>query len=344
VNKAAIIAHDIAGQNHAILAWVGDAVKEGGGLYEKHYWQFDEWTSRHLRRGMREKVAVGEEVWPEQDLRKSTFYNEFLTHFDICQTAGIVLRAGSCNLDAISIYRGPREECLGQEQLHVLNAIAPHLQIALATRRKLAELEGRISDLEAALDSMRTALVLVDKAAKVVYVNAQAKGILAEPDGLFIHRCSLMAQNTKESSHLRVLIENAVATFTGKCTASGGAMALVRPGKGPLNILVSPISPADRLPPGNAAAAIFLDDPELHPVIPEEVLRMLFGLSAAEARLAVRILNGNSTSEAAELGQVSRETVKSQLSAVFHKTGTRRQGELIRLLSTLPSMQVRIHT
>ena len=121
-------------------------------------------------------------------------------------------------------------------------------------------------------------------------------------------------------------------------------MALVRPGKGPLNILVSPISPADRLPPGNAAAAIFLDDPELHPVIPEEVLRMLFGLSAAEARLAVRILNGNSTSEAAELGQVSRETVKSQLSAVFHKTGTRRQGELIRLLSTLPSMQVRIHT
>jgi DNA-binding CsgD family transcriptional regulator len=72
-------------------------------------------------------------------------------------------------------------------------------------------------------------------------------------------------------------------------------------------------------------------------MVPVEVLRTLFRLTPAETRLAQSILNGHSAAEAAELGGVSRETVKSQMNAIFSKTGTRRQGDLIRLLSRLPA-------
>jgi len=67
-------------------------------------------------------------------------------------------------------------------------------------------------------------------------------------------------------------------------------------------------------------------------------LGTLFGLTAAEARLAVTLMEGRSLSEASEVRGLSRETVKSQLSAIFSKTDTKRQGELIRLLARVPAL------
>ena len=117
-------------------------------------------------------------------------------------------------------------------------------------------------------------------------------------------------------------------------------MSIARAGKRPLHVLTSPIPPSDSPLPARGVAAVFLDDPELHSLTPAEVLRTLFRLTPAESKLARSVLNGHSLSEAAELGGVSRETAKSQMNAVLSKTGTRRQGELIRLLSRLPDQRV----
>ncbi len=48
------------------------------------------------------------------------------------------------------------------------------------------------------------------------------------------------------------------------------------------------------------------------------------------------LLDGKSLLEAAELNNVGKETVRSQLKSIFGKTGTRRQSELIGLLARLP--------
>ena len=46
VSKAALLVHDLSGNDHRILASSGDSVKESTPIYEDHYCQFDEWTSR----------------------------------------------------------------------------------------------------------------------------------------------------------------------------------------------------------------------------------------------------------------------------------------------------------
>jgi DNA-binding CsgD family transcriptional regulator len=61
----------------------------------------------------------------------------------------------------------------------------------------------------------------------------------------------------------------------------------------------------------------------------------MFGLSPAEARLAVALHDGLSLTEIADRLTLSRETLRTQLRMVFDKTGTRRQGALIRLLADL---------
>jgi len=67
----------------------------------------------------------------------------------------------------------------------------------------------------------------------------------------------------------------------------------------------------------------------------EERLRTVHGLTAAEARVAVRIGRGASPKEvAAELGS-SWYTVRSQLRQIFSKTERRSQSALTRLVTLL---------
>jgi DNA-binding CsgD family transcriptional regulator len=66
-----------------------------------------------------------------------------------------------------------------------------------------------------------------------------------------------------------------------------------------------------------------------------DVLNTVFGLSAAEARLAQFLARGESIESAAELLEIKPTTARSQLAAVFDKTGMRRQARLVALLSRL---------
>lgn len=65
-------------------------------------------------------------------------------------------------------------------------------------------------------------------------------------------------------------------------------------------------------------------------------LMELFGLSAAEARLARSICHGESVEDYARDQGVRLPTVRTQLSSVFNKTGCRRQSDLVRLISSIP--------
>jgi DNA-binding CsgD family transcriptional regulator len=58
----------------------------------------------------------------------------------------------------------------------------------------------------------------------------------------------------------------------------------------------------------------------------------LFGLTPAEARLASIVGGGVDPARAAEEIGISRVTARNQLRAIFAKTGTHRQSELVALL------------
>jgi DNA-binding CsgD family transcriptional regulator len=61
-------------------------------------------------------------------------------------------------------------------------------------------------------------------------------------------------------------------------------------------------------------------------------LRTEFGLTKAEARLALRLAQGSSLASAAQAFDVKLSTIRSQLQQVFAKTGTSRQSELVAVL------------
>ncbi|WP_246800502.1 helix-turn-helix transcriptional regulator [Bradyrhizobium sp. ERR14] len=61
----------------------------------------------------------------------------------------------------------------------------------------------------------------------------------------------------------------------------------------------------------------------------------IFGLTPAQARLASLLVAGKSLEEIALDMNISSGTARNHLKAVFLRTGTRRQAELVSLLSRL---------
>jgi DNA-binding CsgD family transcriptional regulator len=65
----------------------------------------------------------------------------------------------------------------------------------------------------------------------------------------------------------------------------------------------------------------------------------LYDLSPAELRVATALLAGKSPGEYANEAGLTLHTVRSQLKNLFSKTYTRRQSELVALLSKLPPLR-----
>ena len=71
---------------------------------------------------------------------------------------------------------------------------------------------------------------------------------------------------------------------------------------------------------------------DARPDLPDHRLKLLFGLTRSEARVAAQIAEGHSVECAAEELQISLGTARNHLKSIFSKTETNRQGELVALL------------
>ncbi|MBB5329437.1 DNA-binding CsgD family transcriptional regulator [Edaphobacter lichenicola] len=265
-------------------------------------------------------------------MRTSVFYNEFLSKQGICEVACVSAIASTKAFEVLSIYRGPNEGPIDREQLAMLRIVAPHLRTALATKHKLQALQRRACDLESAFDRLPTALVLVNLKGRPVLVNAAARAICDKRDGLVLSHSEVAAQKPSENSRLRAAILLAIRAVTEKTHPSVAGLVISRNRGRPLQISVVPLISRDADVPQEAVATIFISDPDCHDGAAPSVLREMYRLSHAETRLAILLLEGKSLREAADLLEIGWETVRTQVKSLFHKTGTKRQGELVRLL------------
>lgn len=69
-------------------------------------------------------------------------------------------------------------------------------------------------------------------------------------------------------------------------------------------------------------------------------LRKLYGLSAAEARLAIALTDGETLKHAADRFGISMNTARDQLKAVFRKVGVDRQSNLVLAVRTTNSVSL----
>jgi DNA-binding CsgD family transcriptional regulator len=81
--------------------------------------------------------------------------------------------------------------------------------------------------------------------------------------------------------------------------------------------------------------AVLLTDLHDFQVPHENILRAVFDLTPAEVRLAQAITRGDTLDEVATSLGIKMPTARTQLAAIFAKTGTQRQAKLVAILTRL---------
>jgi DNA-binding CsgD family transcriptional regulator len=186
-----------------------------------------------------------------------------------------------------------------------------------------------------AIDQLSAGIILLDRTGEVVLANAAACCITEYGSPLRLRNSVLTAGSGMHSRRLDYLIQ---AALHG---APIGTMSIPHPDDGRLfTILVSSIRSRDidhlgGLGARDVAAMLLIFDPARPLAIPAEWTMDAFGLTLAEARVALCAASGASTPETAQRLNVSPNTVKTHLRRVFAKTGTSRQAELARLMGSI---------
>jgi DNA-binding CsgD family transcriptional regulator len=208
-----------------------------------------------------------------------------------------------------------------------------HLTRALAIAFRLGTLGTLQQCTTDLLDRNPAAIVLLDHRRRVVYSNRSADDVNGHHDGITIASSGVRLRYAPDHARLQALIARAMSS-SPTSPSPGGIMRVARPSGGqPYGVFVTPISREyAALSSVRPAVCVMIIDPERRRASLVGRLRVMFGLTEAEARLADALAAGAELRAAASTLGITYGTARARLAEIFQKTNTHRQGELVRLL------------
>jgi len=291
-------------------------------------------------KGWRPRILTDEDWMPKADLMATEYYNDFLKPQNIHSCVMVRLAMRGANGAAINITRSAARGQFGRAELEIAESLHPHLIRAFELGQKLAVSQAVSSGFATVFDESVHGLFLLDADGAVRHLNRAAEALVSERKGLRTSGGRLMALEAGAARSLQALIGRAGSREAD--TRTGGSMTLaVATSAVPLSVTVAPIRlPALALMGDGPSVIVCVTDTEAGVRLPEQKLRDIFGLTPAEARLALALFEGANLGEAAEGLRISRFTAQNHLARIFEKTGTNRQAVLIKLMMQAVGLQL----
>jgi DNA-binding CsgD family transcriptional regulator/PAS domain-containing protein len=307
--------------------------------YDEYYVGLDPWGVHGAHLLGRGKVLYGEAMCPPRVVKRSEFYADFLRHTDVFHIILACVDSKGPQHSLVSITRSESTSAFDSHAHRMLTALMPHFQRALSLQRRFGELQASADWYSDVIERLPVGVAMISAKGRVLQVNRYAREALAQTDGLLWDRGEISAHLASESRRLQFLIRSAALTGEGKGTHAGGSMSIARPsGRRAFKILVCPYRSAQRwYGVESPAATVFIADPEQEQNQSADGLTATYGLTAAEATLAVRLMHGDIVAQAAARLNVTQNTARTHLKRIFAKTGTSRQSELVRELLLGPA-------
>jgi DNA-binding CsgD family transcriptional regulator len=293
------------------------------------------WIERDRRQGslpfvLRRGVSTDLDFISPDEIRTHPYYQELLAPLGLRWFAGIKMAAGD-DLWCLALQRTIAQGPFYPTEQDRLATLSHSLSAAAALSRALG-----FARAEAALDAFElsgTAIVLLDRMGQVVRMNAGAERLLG-PELQVRHR-----RLTSTPDATRAL-DQALHRLLWSPTPAALSPPVVLPRRNRRPVLAYPARLSgiarDTLAPYQAV--LVLTDLDRPASSPEALLRQVFALTPAEAKLAAALGDGSELTDVADQLDIAKETARVQLKAVFAKTHTHRQAELVALLGRISSL------
>lgn len=328
--------------NSVLMSQTNPGAEDANAAYVAYYGRINPHVDLVDRLGPGKFVAM-ERHFGEAFVRKSEFYQDFYLRFGYRYLLSGTMHPSPERFSTFAFHRTPEQGAWRNADLSRAHAVMAHLQRVIQLVLRFEDLEHRNAAGEQALDAIACGVVALDARGHILIANREARRIIDHGGVFRATRTGLACLRPSDDLILQQAIRGACATGCGQAGGSGGALSLARPdGQRNFAVLVAPLPP--RLPVFGivrAVAIVFLTDPELKAEPTADWLLRLFGLTPTEAKVAVALAEGLSVEEISAVHATTRNTVRTQVQSILEKTQTKRQAQLVSLLSKLPKIAVR---
>lgn len=318
--------------------------------YQSYYNELDTWTQTSLNRGIyvQGTVAFGEQLVPPRELHRTEFYNDFLKPNGLEWMVTTAIFDGrtvpGTSATHMTFSRHPDHGAFESDKAHLIEVLAPHVRRALHTHWQLTSARLMLHNQSVAMDQTGHGVLLLDSNGKVLHMNRVAEMIIQSGEGLAIQSGTLKALSPVDQEALVNLVREASLGLGGGICVSRGnahsrhnAQANIQPyclsatplreGQNlmvhePQGIVLRPGLMLTIHVPGKNSKDNALDTYVAH-----------HHITPAESRVLRLLIDDMAPKQIAAHLDVSVRTIRTQLSSLFNKTGTRNQRQLLKAVT-----------
>lgn len=322
---------DEAGHRHSVHAHFADAPIDVPTTDYANDASINAYLARGSRMLKQRGVLDCNTLFACGELESTAFYQEVLSAVDVHYSMGFCLTTDACDpLTGLSVSRDRKRMPFEPETMQLAERLLPHLRNVYQLSQKLQQLESMAT----IMDRVAYGIWLLDADGQVIKANTAAAGLLEDTQGgLRLRGQSLVAAWGSD----RTLLHDAIACGVSLIAARRSDILLHDAvGQPWASCTVHPLHRAtlDPLLPTTQAACILLVHLFTTSSGPgtctgTSVLHDVFRLTAAEAELAHALIEHGSLAACTRMLGKNRETLRTQLKALFAKTETRRQVDLV---------------
>lgn len=298
-------------------------------MYVGAYAGRHDWSKR-LMRFRNGSVVDTDEIMTREEFSGTPFARDFLAPWGIDRMVAVLLdRKGRERLGLM--LPGPSDRDVGRLK-RGLRVLAPHIQRAVRISNRIASLEMARDAAAAAADTAPYAVLSVDADLNILAANKRVpkfveRGIITTDGG----RLSF-PHAPAQRKLVDLLNTTPPAGLAFQTVASDGREWPVLGAR----ILEQSARQLGGAVDGAAMIVTIGSSPGETPVVEIDRVAQWFGLTPAEARLAVAIANGETLQNYAANRAVSINAIRFLLKGVFRKTGAASQAQLAAMIARLP--------
>ena len=287
------------------------------------------------------QVYHDDQLVSRADAETSRFNTEWLSKQGdyLAATGVVVLRQGPKQLSIEIRYPVSRQAELRERIASTLAEAAYHFERAFEISGRTHFADGR-SYLEGVVADLPFTVFFVDEEMRIRYSNLHAESHRRQHAWPFTSTDGILrATDEASDAQLRLLVQKVI---TSKRTPTS-VLQISRPDIEQRYFAIARLAGRPNqhyqlhdaiLDPGPLVMLVVHGSLEMSS-LPTDLLWRAFSLTESEARLAEALLNGATLADFAKEREVSKQTLRNQLVGVMRKTGTRRQSELVSLLTRL---------
>lgn len=286
-------------------------------------------------------MVRGTDYLSDEELHKTEYYNDFLRPAgDLSQGFGVTVFKEKDRFLVWSAIFAPLNAAEGSKAENAMRLLTPHVRRSFELARQLQNQSSLAKSLESVLNGFSSAVFICKSDMSITFANQAAETELLS--GTVVSARQNRLRFSASTAHISV--QEKVRCFA---TEDFGGASMQNELFTPVgSVQASPrlafISP---LPEGDTTGRtvfrtslerpvlVMLINPDHGAPVAEELIRTVFGVTPAEAKLASALATGMSPGEYADGKGISRNTVRVQTQALLNKMGVRRQSDITRLIT-----------